>query len=595
MAARADRDGATVPTGDCVATEGSATSVSPPRPGWERGPGGGGTQFDTWLDAFFETYYRQNPVNATFIGVHEHDHRLPDVSEAGTDAARSEIARLRRELAALPEEPLSLAQSIDRELAAGFLAIRAWELESPHFRYANPSVYTGEAIFGVMALFLRRFGTVPERVEAAIERMEAIPAFLGQGRGATRGAPEPWIERARRECAGALAFLERGIALLADEYRDYRPELQRVARKAATAFAEVDRYLAAELPRMPDDIVACGPETFDLILRRAHFVEWDAETIAAYAAEEMDRSEAELVAGTREFGSGTWRETLDGLRRHHARTSAAYYARYDELWSASRALAQQMQLITWPDYPIRYVPQPLWAREAAPNLYFLFYRSPAPFDPLTGPVEYLVTPIEPDLPAAERDALLEATNDSVIKLNHVVHHGGIGHHIQNWHAFRAESRIGRIAAVDCASRIAMLCGGTMAEGWACYATGLMGEAGFLTPLERYSEHHARLRMAARAFVDCEMHTGRLSLDEATALYRNRIGMPPAAARAEAVKNSMFPGGAVMYLLGTDAIKDLRRRVAEREGTDFDLKRFHDRFLSFGSIPVSLIARQMAEG
>ena len=178
-----------------------------------------------------------------------------------------------------------------------------------------------------------------------------------------------------------------------------------------------------------------------------------------------------------------------------------------------RALAEEQALLTWPDFPIRYVPRPAWAREAAPYLYFLFYRSPAAFG--RPPVhDYLVTPIEPDMPEGEQRALLQANNDSVIRLNHVVHHGGIGHHVQNWHAFRAPSRVGRVAAVDCASRIAMFCGGTMAEGWACYATDLVGEAGGLTPLEAYAELHSRVRMCARAVVDVELHRGRMSTDEA---------------------------------------------------------------------------------
>ena len=94
-----------------------------------------------------------------------------------------------------------------------------------------------------------------------------------------------------------------------------------------------------------------------------------------------------------------------------------------------------------------------------------------------------MTPVEPGHARGGQQRLLEANNDSVLKLNHVVHHGGIGHHVQNRHAFRVGSRIGQVAAVDCASRIALFCGGTMAEGWACYATDLMSEAGFLTPLE----------------------------------------------------------------------------------------------------------------
>jgi uncharacterized protein (DUF885 family) len=207
-------------------------------------------------------------------------------------------------------------------------------------------------------------------------------------------------------------------------------------------------------------------------------------------------------------------------------------------------------------------------------------------------VQYLVTPIEPEMPPDERELRLQSTNDSVIKLNHVVHHGGIGHHVQNRRAFDAESRIARMAATDCASRIAIQCGGTMAEGWACYATELMDEVGFLTPLESYAERHARLRMAARMVADIRLHSGRWSLEETAAFYSDTVGMPDDAARNEAVKNSMFPGTALMYLLGTDQIHDLREELNHRDGSAFDLQRFHDRFLSYGSIPVSLIAREM---
>ena len=35
---------------------------------------------------------------------------------------------------------------------------------------------------------------------------------------------------------------------------------------------------------------------------------------------------------------------------------------------------------------------------------------------------------------AEQSALLRANNNYTIKTNHVVHHAGIGHHVQNFHA-----------------------------------------------------------------------------------------------------------------------------------------------------------------
>ena len=61
---------------------------------------------------------------------------------------------------------------------------------------------------------------------------------------------------------------------------------------------------------------------------------------------------------------------------------------------------------------------------------------------------------------------------------------------------------------------------------------------------------------------------------------------------EAVKNSMFPGAAVIYLLGSDRIQRLRKDLSTRQGSRFNLKAFHDKFLSYGSIPVEMIAREM---
>lgn len=546
--------------------------------------------FAAWLDEFFASYYRRRPVNATFIGVHAHDGRLPDFSPHGVGDTVAEMDTLLARLRALPSEPMSCSEALDRRLAEGFLRIQLWEYQSEHFHRGNPCVYTGEAVFGVIVLFLRPFAPIRERVDSAVARLASIPAYLAQGRDNVRGAPGAWIDRAVRECTGARAFFGVGIDILIRDAGITDPRVRAAADTAAAAFAEFQHYLEVDLRPRAALMSGCGGEAFELLLRHGHFLEEDAAAVAAGAREQMAAGEAYLAAHAADFGAPTWREALADLAGRHP-AADEYYGRYTEVWTAARAAAEAHGLVTWPDYPIRYVPQPDWARGVAPHLYFLPYRSPAPFDRLPV-VEYLVTPIEAGTAPSEQARLLRATNDSVIKLNHVIHHGGLGHHVQNWYAFRAASRIGQMAAVDCASRIAMFCGGTMAEGWACYATDLMAEVGFLEPLEHFALHHARLRMAARALVDVSLHHGIFTLDDAVSLYRDRVGMTPEAAHAEAVKNSMFPGAALMYRAGTDLIHRLRRDLAARPG--FDLRAFHDRVLSYGSVPVPLICAAMRQ-
>src|ERR1700722_208462 len=87
---------------------------------------------DAWLDAFFASYFRQRPVNATFIGMHAYDDRLPDLSEQGQADTLADADDLLGRLYALPPESLSVTQVVDRQLAEGFLLIQRWELRSAY-------------------------------------------------------------------------------------------------------------------------------------------------------------------------------------------------------------------------------------------------------------------------------------------------------------------------------------------------------------------------------------------------------------------------------------------------------------------------------
>lgn len=546
--------------------------------------------FSAWLDDFFAAYYRRRPVNATFIGVHDYDAVLPDFSARGVAETTAEMTALLGDLHGAVAEPETPAERTDRTLAEHFLMIQLWEFESRHFQGGNPCVYTGEAIFGILSLFLRPFAPLSERVDTAIARMEAIPQFLATAAQNVPSAPSAWTERAIRECTGAIRFLGNGVEILIADEGVSNPYFRSAATDARRAFATYQSFLTTEMRAATDDTYGCGGEAFERYMARGHEMTMTGAEIERYARDQFAEARARLDEGAAAFGVPDWRTALALLRRIHP-TAEAYYARYQEQWDACHDYAAAHDLVSWPEYPIRYVPRPRWAREAAPLLYFLPYRAPSPYDRLAVH-DYLVEPIEPGMPIADQERRLEATNDSVMKMNHVIHHGAIGHHVQNWYASHASSRIGQVAAVDCASRIALFCGGTMAEGWSSYVVDLMGEVGFLTPLEAYSQHYARMRAAARAIVDVNLHHGRFSFDQAVAFYRDDTGMTQEAARAETVKNTMFPGAAMIYLIGQEMIRDLRREMAARNGSAFTLRRFHDRFLSYGSIPVSLIATAM---
>ena len=551
------------------------------------------------LERYFAQYFSRNPVNATFTGLHSLDDRLPDWSVDGRVHEADEMRRLR--VALNDTANPSIAQlrtnsvALDGELARANLDVRLAEHDSAFFQARNPALWTGEAIFAVVSLMIRNFATVEERVRSIIARLNAIPLFLAaMPESITSPVPTPWTGRAARECAAADGLLDQGLHdwMKANGVpQDSADRIHEAAGRARGAF----RMAAAALAALPGSDVgyAVGADTFGVLLRRGHFCTTDAHTLLEQALAGLPIEQQKLEAMAAASVPGSWTAVQAALAEDHP-TVDDYYATFQRRWYDCHRIATKHNAVTWDAWPIRYVPIPAWAQPYAPHLYWLFYRSPAPFDPYNV-YEYVVTPIDQSMTAEEQDRKLRAWNHSTITLNHVVHHGAVGHHVQNWHArHRCSSRIGRIAATDCASRIAMFLGGSMAEGWACYATQLMEELGMLTPLEQISEQHTRVRMLARAIVDIRLHHGIITFAEAVQYYQDIVGMTVEIATAETTKNSMFPCTALMYWLGTTRILTLREHLKAARGTQFSLREFHDALLSRGAIPVPLVATLMTE-
>ncbi len=548
------------------------------------------------LRDFFAHYYARQPVTATFTGVHQHDAYLPDWSRGARETERAELLHLRERLrldhplpaggaGALANDPSGL----DAELARANIDVRIAELDSAFFHDRNPALWTGEAIFGAVSLMIRPFAPAAERLPALIARLQAIPAFLAQMRSTIdEPIPAAWNDRAQRECVAAQRLFSDGLQSWLTHHNVSAPSsLHQAAQVAVAAFVTTAQWLE-ERPAADIAAYGCGAGLLQTLLQRGHYSDVDARVLLAQAEAELPSASAAVSESLRPYDD-SWAQAQAAMRADAPRVED-YYATFGTRWTAIRNAAVAQDIVTWPDWPIRYVPIPEWAQASQPSLYWLFYRSPAPFDPYDV-YDYVVTPVEPHMSPEVVGARLAAWNNSVITLNHVVHHGGLGHHVQNWHARHCStSQVGAIAAVDAASRIGMFLGGSMAEGWACYATALADELQLLTPLEQLSERHTRVRLLARAIVDLRLHLGDWTFPECVAFYERYVGMTAEVARAEACKNSMFPATALMYWLGSTGIVQLRSRIERALGTRFSRRAFHDAVLSRGAIPVPLVAQ-----
>jgi uncharacterized protein (DUF885 family) len=156
-----------------------------------------------------------------------------------------------------------------------------------------------------------------------------------------------------------------------------------------------------------------------------------------------------------------------------------------------------------------------------------------------------------------------------------------------------------------------------AEGWGLYAEALMAEPqpgapnGFYTPEEHLYQLQGQLYRDLRVRVDTGIHTGRMTYDGATTLFSEVVDFLPGTCAApgasastqamNAVKRascdaaeraifrySKWPTQAITYNLGKNAIIALREECKARMGASFSPKKFHERFMSQGQIPVAFI-------
>ena len=581
------------------------------------------------LDDFFAQYYRTHPVNATFTGIHDYDEVLPDWSASARARENVELHELlTRVLEAQsrcsseqndgadyisPRQNAeqranidyhSLAQNaeqLDLLLAEANLTLRLAEVSSGHFRERNAALWTGEAIFGVVSLMIRNSAPVASRLHSITARLAVIPKFLNALPEALAAPiPERWRDRAVRECVTAVELFDSGLNAWIDEQRAIDsnfPEADsveiaavRAAAMQACAAFEKARVHLDQCALADESAYSAGEALLETMIWNGHFCPEPARSLLSMAQHAMQH-EQQVLSQMLKSRAIDW-NGAQAVLAADCTTVTSYYEAFAQRWTQIHDSVVAKDVVTWPDWPIRYVPIPTWARTAQPNLYWLFYRSPAPFDQYNV-YDYVVTPVEPMMSAEEQTRRLSAWNNSVITLNHVVHHGGLGHHVQNWNAtHQTRSRIGKIAAVDCASRIGMFLGGSMAEGWACYATDLAEELELLTDNEQLSQQHTRVRQIARAIVDIKLHCGDWAFAESAQYYVTQTGMSAELANAETTKNAMFPGTALMYWLGTKRIADLRNEMKLYQRTEFNMKHFHDELLSFGSIPVYLMANMM---
>ena len=130
---------------------------------------------------------------------------------------------------------------------------------------------------------------------------------------------------------------------------------------------------------------------------------------------------------------------------------------------------------------------------------------------------------------------------------------------------------------------------TNVEGWGLYAEFIMRP---FMPLDGQliSLQH-RLMRAARAFLDPELHMGKISPDQARRVLEDDVVLSEAMANQEVERYTFrSPAQATSYFYGFTRLSQLRADVEKARGAKFDQQEFHDFLLAQGLLPPALLRK-----
>jgi len=142
--------------------------------------------------------------------------------------------------------------------------------------------------------------------------------------------------------------------------------------------------------------------------------------------------------------------------------------------------------------------------------------------------------------------------------------------------------------------------GTMIEGWAVYTERMMLENGYgaekgaaeASPEMWLMYYKWNLRSTCNTILDYGVHVNNLSKEDAINLLVNEAFQQQAEAEGKWKRVSVTQVQLCSYFTGYTEIYDFREELKKKQGDQFKLKAFHEKFLSYGSAPVKYIRELM---
>ena len=135
--------------------------------------------------------------------------------------------------------------------------------------------------------------------------------------------------------------------------------------------------------------------------------------------------------------------------------------------------------------------------------------------------------------------------------------------------------------------------GAYGEGWALYTESLGKELGlYQDPYQYFGMLGNEMHRAVRLVVDTGLHSKGWTREQAIKYSLANEAESEASIIPEIERYMAIPGQALSYKIGQLKIMELRKKAETKMGSKFDIKKFHEKVLESGVMPLALLEKKI---
>ena len=545
--------------------------------------------FDAYKENFINSLWTIYPNWASSIGFHKNDSLLtiPDDTQR-----KNEIAFAESQLDSLGLfniDSLNNQNKTDFYLIENQLKSSIWSIQKFKSYQWNPAQYNVSE--GFAEIINNNYAPLSQRLAAVKERLKFVPAYYEAAKKNIQNPTAEHTALAIDQNTGGLSVFEVDLVQALTKSSISAQEKEKISSLSKDAISAIQSYCTylKELKNEQPKSFRIGKELYEEKFAFDIQSNYTAQGIYEKAIIHKKDLHQKMFAITKQLWPKYFatencpsdsliaiKKMIDRLSVEHVKPSEFQAAIDKQIPLLVEFIKNKNLIYIDPSKPLVVRKEPAYmAGVAGASI-----SSPGPYDK-NGNTYYNVGSLS-GWDEATAESYLREYNQYILQILNI-HEAIPGHYTQLVYANQSPSLIKSI-----------LGNGAMIEGWAVYTEKMMLENGYGNndPAMWLMYYKWNLRSTCNTIIDYSIQVNNMQKEAVIDLLTKQAFQQQAEAEGKWKRATLTQVQLCSYFTGFTEIVDLREAMQNKEKEQFDLKKFHETFLSFGSAPVKYIAALM---